>query len=96
MPFGFFEWIDDADRNALLCASGASLQASQSKNTKEALALMNLAQSCQDASALIYTVSENAGSLYERYVEAEKQLATQGAEVAQKCADILKKKGTAP
>jgi len=43
-----------------------------------------------------YTVSENAGSLYQRYVEAEEQLATQGAEVARKCTDILKKNGVTP
>jgi hypothetical protein len=35
-------------------------------------------------------VSENAGSLYQRYVEAEEQLAVRGAEVAEKCAVTLK------
>jgi len=82
-PLGltFFAWLDDADRNALLCGSGALSQADS---------LTQLAQSCSNASSLIYTVSENADSLYERYVRAEVQLATQGVETAQKCMAALK------
>jgi hypothetical protein len=41
--------------------------------------------------ALMYTLSENAGTLYQRYAEAETQLADRGAKAAEKCADILKK-----
>jgi hypothetical protein len=65
-------------------------------NKDKATSLLHLAQSCTDASTLISTVSENAGSLYQRYVEAEQQLAVQGAEVAEKCTDILKKNGAPP
>jgi hypothetical protein len=36
-------------------------------------------------------VSENAGALYERYLKAEQHLAEEGADVAQKCTDALKK-----
>ena len=100
LGFAFFEWLDDADRNALLCGSGASTQAAlqmMAGNTGNAASLLHLAQSCTDVSALIYTVSENAGALYQRYVETEEQLAVHGAEVADKCIDILKKKnGTSP
>lgn len=99
LGFAFFEWLDDADRNAVLCGSGASTQAAQqmmSGNADKASSLLHLSQSCTDVSTLIYTVSENAGSLYQRYVEAEEQLAAQGSEVAQKCADILKKSGITP
>ena len=100
-PLGFnvFEWLDDADRNALLCGSGASTQATlqmMAGNKDKATSLLHLAQSCSDVSALIYTVSENAGSLYQRYVEAEQQLAVQAAEVAEKCTEILKKSGVPP
>ncbi len=94
LGFAFMEWLDDASRNALLCGSGASTQAvlkMMAGNTDDAQSLLHLAQSCNDESTLIYTVSENAGSLYQRYVEAEEQLAAQGAEVAQKCTDTLKK-----
>jgi hypothetical protein len=96
LGFSFFEWLDDADRNALLCGSGASGQATlqmMAGNKDKAETLLHLAQSCSAVSTLIYTVSENAGSLYQRYVEAEQQLAVQGAEVAEKCRDILKKNG---
>jgi hypothetical protein len=47
-------------------------------------------------STLIYTISENAGALYKRYIEAEQELAEQAAEVAQKCTDILKKNSAPP
>ncbi|MFZ0963454.1 MAG: hypothetical protein WAO35_21545 [Terriglobia bacterium] len=99
LGFTFFEWLDDADRNAVLCGSGASGQATlqmMAGNKDKAESLLHLAQSCSDVSTLIYTVSENAGALYQRYVEAEEQLAVQGAEVAEKCTDILKKNGIPP
>jgi hypothetical protein len=96
LGFAFFEWLDDAERNAALCSSGAATQADLQQiagNLEKARSLLHLAQSCVDVSILIYTVSENAGSLYERYVGAEVQLATQGAEAAEKCEAILKKNG---
>ena len=99
LGFAFFEWLDDASRNAALCGSFASTQVAVQvidRNTEKAHSLLHLAQSCADVSTLIYTVSENAGSLYERYVEAEQQLAAHGAEVAGKCADILKKSCVQP
>ena len=82
LGFTFFVWLDDADRNALLCGSGAMSQATlqlMALNTNKADSLTQLAQSCSNASTLIYTVSENANSLYQRYVEAEAQLAVHGA-----------------
>jgi hypothetical protein len=96
-PAGFllFETLDDADRNALLCSSGAALQVPQTDTAAKAFALVHLAQSCQDASALIYTVSENVGSLYEKYLEAQAQLAGQAVETMQRCIETLKKNGPA-
>lgn len=97
-PAGFllFETLDDADRNALLCASGAALHVPQTGTVDTALSLVHLAQSCQDASTLIYTVSENVGSLYEKYLEAQAQLAGQAVETMQRCVETLKKNGTTP
>ncbi len=95
LGFVFFAWLDDADRNALLCASGASIQATQADDKGKAFALLHLAQSCQDASTLIYTVSENANTVYEKYVEAEEQLAGQAADAVQQCTAIPKKSGGA-
>jgi hypothetical protein len=66
LGFAFFEWIDDADRNILLCATGASTQAVSlmlDGKTAKARSLAQLSQSCMDMSSLLYTVSENAGAL---------------------------------
>jgi hypothetical protein len=54
--------------------------------------LLHLSQSCTDVSTLIYTVSENAGALCERYVRAEQSLAQEASEVAEKCIAALKAK----
>ena len=94
LGFAFFEWLDDAARNALLCSQTAMSQATTSMmdgKLDDAPRYMHLSQSCMDASTLIYTVSENASALYERYVKAEQELANEGADVAQKCTDALKK-----
>jgi hypothetical protein len=92
--FAFFEWLDDATRNALLCSQTAMSQAAMlmmEGNARDALPFMHLSQSCMDTSNLIYTVSENAGSLYDRYVKAEQDLANKCVSVAEKCNDALKK-----
>jgi hypothetical protein len=97
--FAVILWLDDADRNALLCANGALSQATinmMAGDTDKANNLIHLSQTCTDASSLLYTVSENAASLYQRYVEAEEQLAAKGLETAQKCMDVLKKNGITP
>lgn len=94
-PLGlaFFEWLDDADRNALLCASSSASEAVLSMlagDKDKSEAQVHLSNSCLDVSALVYTVSENAGALYARYVDGEEKLAQQGYDVAQKCTEILK------
>ncbi len=97
LGFNFFEWLDDATRNALLCATAASTQGAlqmMAGNREKANSLLHLAQSCADVSTLIYTVSENAGALYQRYVSGEEQLAIQSVDMLGKCTDILKKQGT--
>ena len=99
LGFSFFEWIDDADRNILLCASGASTEAVTlmlDGKTAKARSLAELSQSCMDTSSLMYTVGENAGALYTRFVAGEEALAKQAYDMAQKCTDILKKHGIKP
>ena len=100
-PAGFllFEWLPDADRNALLCHSGALSQSTMyamAGDMDKANNLIHFSRTCMDASALLHTVSENAASLYQRYVEAEKQLADRGLEAVQKCMEVLKKKSITP
>lgn len=92
--FAFFEWLDDAARNALLCSQTAMSQSTTLMmvgKTDDALRFMHLSQACMDASTLIYTVSENAGALYERYIKAEQELANKGVSVSEKCMEALKK-----
>jgi hypothetical protein len=98
MGFAFFEWIDDADRNALLCASGAANEATMdliAGDKDKAESLIRLSQGCTDLSNLLYTIGENAGSLYTRYVDGEAKLAAQGLKVATECSEALKKVGDA-
>jgi hypothetical protein len=92
--FALFEWLDDASRNALVCSSSFVMQATVTLTNGEinkASQLIHLGQSCMDVSNLIYTVSENAGALYERYAKASQKLAADGAKIAQQCTDTLKK-----
>ena len=99
LGFAFFQWLDDASRNALLCGSTASGQATVqviAGNRDKAESLIHLAQSCSDVSTLIYTVSENAGALYTRYAGGMSQLAGQATEAAQKCMEVLKKNAAPP
>jgi hypothetical protein len=99
LGFAFFEWIDDADRNILLCASGASTEAVTlmlDGKTDKALSMAQLSKSCMDMSSLIYTVGENAGALYARFVASEEALAKKAFDTMQKCTDILKRSGIKP
>jgi hypothetical protein len=99
LGFAFFEWLDDADRNALLCASSSANEATVNMlagDQVKAQMQIHLSQSCADISSLFYTVSENAGALYTRYVEGEEKLAKLSAQVAQKCAEALKQNGGVP
>jgi hypothetical protein len=99
LGFVFFEWLDDASRNALLCSNSASNDIALSVisgDKARADSDFELQQGCSNASTLLYTVSENAGALYTRYVEGEEKLAIYGSQVATECTDILKKKTTTP
>jgi hypothetical protein len=96
--FAFFEWLDDASRNAVLYSQAALSDASlrmMAGDEAKAAEQANLSRRCMDISTLIYTVSENAGSLYDRYLRAEEQLSTKTLSVAQQCADTLKKADSA-
>ena len=99
LGFSFFEWLDDADRNALLCASGAATEATVDMlagDKEKAEMEIGLSQRCTAVATLFYTVSENAGALYTRFVQSEEKVAQQGAEVAKKCMEILKQNSAVP
>lgn len=97
-PVGFLLVIDldDASRNMAVCMGQASNAASLSEvagNTSARDRQLALEQSCMDASQLLYTVSETAVSLYERYLVANHDLQQQEEEGIGKCMEILKKQG---
>ena len=93
LGFAFFEWLDDACRNALLSSVSASNTATVALidgDKVKAQANIDLAKDLANASTNFYTVSENAGALYARYVEGIEQAAELSAKTATECADILK------
>ena len=100
-PAGFMliMWLNDADRNALLCTSGALSQSTLNQiagNVDNANRMIQLSHSCMSSSALLNTVGESASALYQRYIEAEEELAGRGLQAVQRCMNILKQKGITP
>jgi hypothetical protein len=93
LGFPFFEWLDDVCRNALLSSLSASNTATVELikgDTETARSNMELAKDFSNLSTVFYTVSENAGALYTRYVEGEEELAKVAVQTATECSDILK------
>jgi hypothetical protein len=94
MGFAFFEWLDDACRNALLSSESAMNSATEGLmdgDKQKAQTNLELAKDLANASTVLYTVSENAGALYARYVDGEDKLAQVGLKATTDCVDILKK-----
>jgi hypothetical protein len=94
LGFVFFEWLDDACRNALLSSLSSSNTATvglMDGDKQNAQSNIELAKDFSNVSTMFYTVSENAGALYSRYSEGIEQAAKLGAKTATECADILKK-----
>jgi hypothetical protein len=91
--FGFeiVTLLDDAVHNSLLCSTQAAMGIPQTSGVSEAQSFLHVAQACSDTSTLLYTVSENAAALYEKYLAAAEALQNETADVATKCTDILKK-----
>jgi hypothetical protein len=93
LGFAFFEWLDDACRNALLSSLSTSNTAAAELidgDTQKARSSMELAKDFSNLSTVFYTVSENAGALYTRFVEGEEKLAKLALQTATECSDILK------
>src|ERR1700675_1001633 len=94
MGFAFFEWLDDACRNALLSSQSAMNSATEGLmdgDKQKAQTNIELAKDLANVSTVLYTVSENAGALYTRYVAGEDKLVQVGLKAATDCVDILKK-----
>jgi hypothetical protein len=92
--FTFYESLAATERSVLQCGVNASSQSAgyvTAAKPDKADALFHLSQSCMDLSTLIYTISEQVGSLYKRYIEAQDKLAARNAQDARQCADALDK-----
>jgi hypothetical protein len=86
--------LDDASRNAALCASAGSAEIAKGlidhADVKDAYRIMTVMQNCSDVSAHLYTVSESVNALMVRELEAQQDLNDQAMEMANKCAEIIK------
>ena len=95
--FEFVLLLDDASRNAAVCNADAiqkGIKTTMAGDKQGAQDYLQLAQSCTSVSSLLYTISENAGALYQRYVSGEASLATDAFNTMNKCLDTLKQRGT--
>lgn len=93
LGFTFFEWLDDACRNALLSSVHAASTGAVGLidgDKEKARANIEAAKDFSNVSTVFYTVSENAGALYTRYVNGEEQLRTQAVKMVTDCGVILK------
>ena len=95
-PLGFEAVLDldDASRNAALCAGGATLHALKdvvNRTIEQTTLILNLNQSCTDVSTLLYTVSENAAALYKKHLAWQRESSGRAMDVVQKCTEALKR-----
>lgn len=92
--FQYILMLDDASRNATLCF-GSSMQGGMKalavKDSELAQNYLDLANKCNAASDALYTVSENAAALYQKFLNAFDGLAHQAVDEMERCTDILKK-----
>jgi hypothetical protein len=91
--FEFVLLLDDASRNAALCNADAiqkGRKVTMAGDTPAGQNYLQLAQACTGASNLLYNVSENAGALYQRYVNGEESLAIDAVNTMNKCVEKLK------
>jgi hypothetical protein len=90
--FLFVTSLDDASRNAAVCAGEAMRQSSMKlvkRETNGVEELLTLYDNCNSASTLLYTVSETAASMYRRYLHADAELTSQTVADMKKCTDVL-------
>jgi hypothetical protein len=86
--------LDDASRNMAVCMGQAGMQAGLKGMTgklSEGQQYLHLAQTCRDASMLIYTISESAFNMYSESLLAEAALRKDAMSNLEQCADALRK-----
>jgi hypothetical protein len=91
--FEFVLLLDDASRNAALCNTDAiqkGIKATLAGDASAGRDYLQLGQECSSVSNLLYTISENAGALYQRYVNGEEGLAIDAVNTMNQCVAKLK------
>jgi hypothetical protein len=86
--------LDDASRNAALCASGGMTDMTQEALSRLDAAslyrILAIAKTCSDVSLHLYTVSESVNALFVTFIEAQDTLSQQAVVALQGCSAILK------
>jgi hypothetical protein len=90
----FVLMLDDASRDASLCFGSAmqsGMKALAAHDSELAENYLALANKCTAASSSLYTVSENAAALYQKFLNAFDDLAHKAVDEMDRCTDVLKK-----
>jgi hypothetical protein len=93
LGFIFVTMLDDASRSMAICVGQAGILAANQMTAGEAAAAnskLAVAQGCQKASDLLFTVSQSAAVMYRDYLISSQHLQDQMFEIAQRCAGVLK------
>jgi hypothetical protein len=85
--------LDDASRNMSLCMGTAGLESGfqvLGGNVSEGQRNLHLAQTCMDASTLLFTVSETAFNMYSDFLLAHDEMIKRTMSDLVKCVSVLK------
>ena len=85
--------LDDASRNMSICMGTAGLESGfqvTGGNVSEGQRNLHLAQTCMDASTLLYTVSETAFNMYSDFLQAHDEMTKSAMSNLEKCVNVLK------
>jgi hypothetical protein len=86
--------LDDASRNAALCANSGMGDIAQEilgkLDADSAYRILAITQKCSDVSLHLYTVSESVNALFVRTTEAQEELNQQAMETIERCTEALK------
>ena len=94
-PAGFllFGSLDDASRNMSVCMGQAGMDSGfqgMGGNLQLAQERLHLAQTCLDASNLLYTVSESAFDMYGDALVAQEEMSKRAMSTLERCVNTLK------
>jgi hypothetical protein len=87
--------LDDASRNAALCSNAGIAEITQGLIAKPdantAYRILNISNSCMNASTHLYTVSESVEALLEREMKAQQHLNDRAMKLANECTAVMKR-----